>query len=183
MAFRFGRTIFGSGPFQAVRSLVSWLGLRGRTSLKVIRPPLTYTRTWYSTKYLQNLAIKYLQERPEYNAGWKAMIDNMCDRIKSGGYIHCKIEKFHRWDPEAGIGSSHTAVYSVDLDYDLENATNHPDLMANYIEELYEIFENYRKSYEEATVRNVSSREEWEARKIALEEYRDHVEELMSEID
>jgi len=186
MAFRFARSIFGSGAFQAVRSLVNWLGLiRGRTSLKIVKPPLTYVRTWYATKYLQKLAIDYLQARPEYNAGWKAMIDNMCDRIKNGGYISCTITKTHNWDPGYPVDftTAHTAEYDVSLFYDLENATNHPDLMANYIQELNEIFEDYKRSYEESNVYNTSAQDEWETRKTALESYRDNVEDLMSEID
>jgi hypothetical protein len=184
MAFRFSRVVSGSGFFQQVRSLVNFLGLRrGSTSLKVIQPPLTYTRTWDGTPYLQKLAIDYLQKRPEYNPGWKTIIDNMCDRIKSGGYIDCTITKTHTWDQNAGPGNQHTVEYVVTLSSNLEGATNHPDLMSNYINELNEIFQDYKRSYEEANVSSVSSEEEWQVRGAALDQYRNSVEDLLSEID
>lgn len=174
----------GGGAFQAVRSLVNFLGLRkGGTRLSGFTAFLTYTRTWYATPYLQKLAIDYLQNRPEYNAGWKAIIDNMCHEIETGKHIYMKIDKIHTYNQNMPHGQRHSAEYVVESFFHLEGATNHPDLMRNYIYELNTLFEDYKASYEQSSVQNVSSEEEWQARQAQLDEYRNNVEDLMSEID
>ena len=180
MAFRFPRGVFGTlgGSFNVVRALVSALRLRSWMTLTKIKPPLTYRRTVNSSKYLTNLCIKYLEERPAYNEGWQAMVNNMISELKNGRYVSGSVEKYHQY--EDGF---HTVTYSVDINHNLEGATNYPDLMANYIQELQDIFRDYIQCYKDSESFFVRAETEWAIRRMALEKYMGDVEELMSEID
>jgi hypothetical protein len=172
---RFG----GAGLFSIVRSLVSFLRLRsGRMPRVSSGTYLTYTREWDATKYMQALAEQYLEKRPEYNEGWAAMVNNMKENILTGGYVYGKIIKNHEY-----YDGAHSVSYDLDWYSRIENATNHPDLMSNYIDELNELFENYFQRYEDSECFGVSSQEEWAIRAAALDEYRDFVEETMSQED
>ena len=172
---RFG----GAGLFSIVRSLVSFLRLRsGRLSRVSSGTYLTYTREWDATKYMQALAVEYLENRPEYNPGWATMVDNMKNNIIDGGYVYGKIIKNHEY-----YDGAHSVTYDTDWYSNLENATNHPDLMSNYIDELETLYENYFQRYEDSECFGVSSEEEWAIRAAALDEYRNFVEETMSESD
>lgn len=182
MAFRFSRAGIIGSAFSAVRSIVSALGLRRWATLTKIKPPLTYRRSYDASKYLTNLSIKYLKERPAYNDGWEAMVSNMISELKTGAYIRGTVTKNHDFDYDDGTGY-HSVTYDVDIYHNLEGATNHPDLMANYIQELEDMFRDYKQCYKDSEVSQVSSREEWETRQMALEKYRSDVEDLMSEID
>jgi len=175
---RFGG--FGAGViFKVVRSLVSFLRLRsGRGTFRSRGVFLTYTREWDATKYMQALAIQYLKKRPEYNEGWATMVKNMANNIENGGYVYGKIVKIHTYDDGA-----HSVNYDTNWYSNIESATNHPDLMSNYIDELNELFENYFQKYEDSECFGVSSEQEWAIRAAALEEYRDFVEETMNEVD
>jgi len=175
---RFGG--FGGGAFAIVRSLVSFLRLRGSRGVTFTSTsPLNYTKEWDATKYMQEIAIRYLLRRPEYNAGWKAMVENMANNIKNGGYVYGKIQKVHSY----GGPGDHSVEYNTNWYSNIENATNHPDLMSNYIDEINAVYENYFQAYENSECFGVSSQEEWAIRKASLEEYRDFVEETMDEVD
>lgn len=171
---------FGAGVvFRAVRSLVSFLRLRsGRGTLTSSGTYLTYTREWDATKYMQALAVKYLEKRPEYNEGWAAMVNNMKNNIENGGYVYGKIIKNHEY-----YDGAHSVNYDLNWYSRIENATNHPDLMSNYIDEINSIYDNYFQCYEDSECFGVSSQQEWEIRKAALYEYREFVDDVLSEID
>lgn len=173
--------------FAAVRSAVNFLGLRrGRSSRVDSGSYNTYTRKWDATKYMQSLAIKYLSKRPEYNPGWAAMVENMKANIKSGGCVSGTITKVHTYSRPPGgdaRGPWHSVSYDISWNENLESATNHPDLMSNYIDEIRDIYVDYFESYRKSSSRNVTSEEEWSTRFEALDEYREHVEEFMSESD
>jgi hypothetical protein len=177
----------GGGSFRATRSVAQALGLRrGRTSRVDLGSYNNYERTWDATEYMQRIAVSYLSKRPEYNPGWKAMVDGMIFNIKTGNYVYGEITKSHSYDRppggEAG-GPWHSVSYSINWNENLENATNHPDLMQNYIDELKQIFLDYFESYKKAECSGVTGQEEWGLRLMELEKYRDNVEELMSESD
>lgn len=175
----------GGGSFKAVRSMVNFLGLRGSRAPRIdLGTYLTYTKTWDAAPYLQRLAVSYLEKRPEYNAGWQAMVSNMKNNIINGGYIYGTITKTHTFERAPGEArGSHSVSYETSWNSNLENATNHPDLMSNYIEELEDLFRHYFECYKNSECSDVSSREEWEIRFAALDEYRDFVDETMSESD
>lgn len=177
----------GGGSFGSVRSMVNFLGLRGSRARKVDQGKyLTYTKTWDATQYLQDLAIKYLEKRPEYNAGWAAMVENMKNNIKNGGYVYITITKNHTYSRPAGGelgGPWHSVSYEVDFNENLEGATNHPDLMSNYIEELQDVFKEYVNAYNISQAFGVTSDDEWATRLAALEKYKSFVEETLDEID
>jgi hypothetical protein len=177
----------GGGSFTAVRSLVNFLGLRGSRARKIDTGTyLTYTKSWDATPYLQRLSIRYLSKRPEYNPGWAAMVNNMANNIKDGGYISIKITKNHTYSRPAGAptgGPYHSVSYDVEFNENLQGATNHPDLMSNYIEELQAVMKEYVDCYKSSEASNVTSDDEWATRRAALEKYIDHVEETLDEID
>lgn len=167
------------GFFQAVRSLVSFLRLRGSNSPR-IGSGLNYNKTWNAAPYMTNIWIEYLKGRPEYNAGWYTMVQNMISEIEDGGALKLIINKDHGYDPQTGI---HTVNYDIDYLSNLENQTNHPDLMAEYISNMEDILKDYVDAYKESEGIFTSAEEEWGTRAAALEKYRNNVEDLLDEID
>lgn len=167
------------GFFQAVRSLVSFLRLRGsnapRSSLN-----LNYTKTWDASPYIAGVWVKYLKGRPEYNAGWYTMVNNMISEIEDGGAVKLTITKNHGYDPQTG---THSVNYDIDYLSNIENQTNHPDLMAEYISNMEDILKDYVDCYKESEGVFSSASEEWAERKAALEKYKSDVEDLLDEID
>lgn len=174
------RTRFAlGGSFRAVRSLVSFLGLRGSRAPRS-SPSLTYTKSWDASPYIAGVWVRYLKQRPEYNAGWKTMVDNMIFEIESGGVVKLKITKNHSYNPSTGV---HDVDYDFDYYSNLENATNHPDLMSEYISNMKDILRDYIDAYRDSEGSFGDSSQEWGTRKAALEKYQYDVEDLMSEID
>ena len=177
------RSRFGGfgGSFQAVRSLVSFLRLRGSRAPRISTGggALNYTKSWSVDKYMEELAVNYLERRPEYNAGWASMVGNMIDRIKNGGYVYGKINKTHTY----GGPADHSVSYQTNWLSNLKNATGHPDLMSNYIDEINAMYSDYFQKYEDSECSNVSSEEEWAIRRASLDEYKQLVEETLSESD
>jgi hypothetical protein len=141
---------------------------------------LNYTKTWDASPYIASVWIRYLKERPEYNAGWKTMVDNMIAEIADGGAVNMSITKDHGYDPVTGI---HTVNYSISSNSNLDNSTNHPDLMSEYINNMEDIMRDYANAYRDSEGIFNDATEEWETRKAALERYENDVEDLMAEID
>jgi hypothetical protein len=167
------------GSFRAVRSLVSFLKLRGSRSPR-IGQGLNYTKTWDASPYMTGLWVKYLKGRPEYNAGWYTMVNNMISEIEDGGALRLLITKNHGYSPQTGV---HSVSYDIDYLSNLKNQTNHPDLMSEYISNMEDILRDYVEAYRDSEGTFSDASEEWGTRKAALEKYQNDVEDLMDEID
>lgn len=167
------------GFFQSVRSLVSFLRLRGSNAPRRGQG-LNYQKDWNAAPYMTSLWVKYLKGRPEYNAGWYTMVNNMISEIENGGALKLNITKYHNYDAQSGV---HSVNYTIDYFSNLENQTNHPDLMAEYISNMEDILKDYVNAYKESEGIFTSAEDEWATRLAALEKYEYDVEDLLDEID